>query len=102
MSTGAETYIANLEVLPHEQVERGGRVTPDGADAAAAVTQEAQAQVGTQLRVLLEQHLWELDQTTGEFDMNESLSSRRTRLARYDQASFSQPGRIAAINITIH
>ena len=32
----------------------------DGAGAAAAVAQEPQAEVGTQLRVLLEQQLWEL------------------------------------------
>lgn len=32
----------------------------DGADAAAAVAQEPQAEVGTQLRVLLKQQLWEL------------------------------------------
>lgn len=32
----------------------------DGADAAAAVSQEPQAEVGAQLGVLLEQQLWEL------------------------------------------
>ena len=32
----------------------------DGADAAAAVSQEPQAEIGTQLCVLLEQQLWEL------------------------------------------
>lgn len=32
----------------------------DGADAAAAVSQEPQAEVGAQLSVLLEQQLWEL------------------------------------------
>lgn len=59
-----KTYISDLKVLPHEQVERSGGVTPDGADAAAAVTQETQAQVGAQLRVFFKQHLWELDKTT--------------------------------------
>lgn len=62
-----QTYISNLKVLPHEEVERGGGVTPDCADAAAAVTQETQAQVGTQLRVLFKQHLWELDKHTQVF-----------------------------------
>lgn len=70
----AQTYISDLKVLPHEQVERSGGVTPDGADAAAAVTQEAQAQVGTQLRVLLEQHLWELDETRQTFEVKTSLT----------------------------
>lgn len=32
----------------------------DGADAAATVSQEPQAEVSTQLRVLFKQQLWEL------------------------------------------
>ena len=54
------THIADLEVLPHEQVERGGSVRADGADAAAAVSQQAQTQVSTLLRLLLKQQLGEL------------------------------------------
>lgn len=46
-------YVANLEVLAHEEVEGGAGMGADGADAAAAVAQEPQAEVGTQLRVLL-------------------------------------------------
>lgn len=56
----APTHVANLEILAHEEVERGAGVSADGADAAAAVSQEPQAEVGAQLSVLLEQQLWEL------------------------------------------
>lgn len=54
------TYIANLEILAHKKVERGTGVCADGADSAATVSQKPQAEVSTQLRVLLEQQLWEL------------------------------------------
>lgn len=56
--------MANLEILAHEEVEGGAGVRANGADAAAAVSQEPQAEVGTQLRVLLEQQLWELPPRT--------------------------------------
>lgn len=55
-------YMADLEVLAHEQVERGAGVDADGADAAAAVSQKPQAEVGTELSVFLEKQLWELPQ----------------------------------------
>lgn len=53
-------YMADLEVLAHEQVERGAGVCADGADAAATVSQKPQAEVGTKLRVFLEKQLWKL------------------------------------------
>lgn len=58
--SAASTYMANLEILAHEEVEGGAGMCANGADAAAAVPQEPQAEVGTQLRVLLEQQLREL------------------------------------------
>lgn len=60
MGSPCPTHVPDLVVLAHEEVERGAGVRADGADAAAAVSQEPQAEVGTQLRVLLEQQLWEL------------------------------------------
>lgn len=48
----APPYVANLEILAHEEVERGTGMRSDGGDAAAAVSQKPQAEVGTQLRVL--------------------------------------------------
>lgn len=54
------THVADLKVLPHEEVERGAGVGPDGTDAAAAAPEQPQTQVGTLLRLLLEQQLGEL------------------------------------------
>lgn len=52
--------MADLEVLAHEQVERGAGMGADGADAAATVSQKPQAEVGTKLGVFLEKQLREL------------------------------------------
>lgn len=68
------TYISDLKVLPHEQVKRGRGVTPDGTNTTAAVTQETQAQVGTKLRVLFKQHLWELDIHMWTFTLNSPVA----------------------------
>lgn len=57
-------HMADLEVLAHEEVERGAGVRADGADSAAAVSQEPQAEVGTQLCVFFEQQLRELPPRT--------------------------------------
>ena len=45
-------YISNFKILPHEEVERGRGL---GSKAAAAVTQQSEAQIGTQFRFLIEQ-----------------------------------------------
>lgn len=50
----APPHVADLEILAHEEVERGAGVRADGGDAAAAVSQEPQAEVSTELRVLFE------------------------------------------------
>lgn len=64
----AHTDVANLKVLSHEEVEGGGGVAPDASHAAAAVSEEAETEVSTQLGILLEQHLGELNRNTEEFD----------------------------------
>lgn len=55
-----DTYVADLKVLPHEQVERRAGVGSDDADAAAAAPQQPQAQVSTLLGLLLKQQLRKL------------------------------------------
>lgn len=54
------THVADLEVLPHEQVQGGAGVGADGAHAAAAVAEQPQAQVSTLLGLLFKQELREL------------------------------------------
>lgn len=56
----SSTYIANLKVLPHEEVEGGTGVGSDGAYAAAAAPQQSQAQISTLLRFLLKEQLRKL------------------------------------------
>ena len=53
-------YVADLKILPHEEVEGGAGVGADGADAAATAPQQPQAKVCTLLCLLLKQQLWEL------------------------------------------
>ena len=48
-------YISNFKILPHEEVERGRGLGSKAADVAAAVTQQSEAQIGTQFRFLIEQ-----------------------------------------------
>lgn len=79
----APTYIANLEILAHEEVEGGAGVCADGADAAAAVSQEPQAEVGAQLRVLLKQQLWELP-PRGKTDAGQPLPMLGQKVSRGD------------------
>lgn len=57
---GGYTYVADLKVLPHKQVERRAGVGSDDADAAAAAPQQPQTQVGTLLGLLLKQQLRKL------------------------------------------
>lgn len=57
-----DTYVADLKVLPHEQVERGAGVGSDDADAAAAAPQQPQTQVSTLLGLLLKQQLRKLQE----------------------------------------
>lgn len=54
------THIANLKVLPHEQVEGSAGVGADDADAAAAAPQQPETEVGALLRLLLKQQLGKL------------------------------------------
>lgn len=56
-----DTHIPNLKVLPHEEVKRGTGVWPYGADTAATVSQEPQAQIRTLFRLFFKQQLWELE-----------------------------------------
>lgn len=58
------THIANLKVLPHQEVEGCAGVRSDGAYAAAAAPQQAQTQVSTLLGFLLEQQLGKLQRET--------------------------------------
>lgn len=57
---GCYTDVADLKVLPHEQVERRAGVGSDDADAAAAAPQQPQTQVGTLLGLLLKQQFRKL------------------------------------------
>jgi len=52
---------------------------PNGADAAAAVPQEAQAQVRTLLRFFLKQELGELSKTTQNNDNNKTTPTPNFR-----------------------
>lgn len=67
--TSSCTNVADLKVLPHEEVEGGAGVGSDGADAAAAAPQQSQTQVGTLLRLLLEQQFRKLQRRRGDTDM---------------------------------
>lgn len=51
----SSTHVANLKVLPHEEVEGGAGMGPDGTYAAAAAPQQSQTQISTLLRFFLEQ-----------------------------------------------
>lgn len=61
----SRTHVPDLEVLPHEEVQGGTGMGPDGANAAAAVPQEPQAQVCTLLCLLFKQQLRELENSRG-------------------------------------
>lgn len=88
----APTYVADLEILAHEEVERGAGVHADGADAAAAVSQEPQAEVSTELGVLLEQQLWELPAGAGQTRLSpSSLCHRRSLMGTLAGASVFCP-----------
>lgn len=69
-------YVADLEILAHEKVEGGAGVHADGADAAAAVPQEPQAEVGAQLRVFLEQQLRELSYPKAKIESSQAAAHR--------------------------
>lgn len=74
----SRTHVANLEVLPHEEVQGGTGVGPDGVDAAAAVPQEPQAQVCTLLCLLLKQQLRELENSRGGNVLGQAGMSTQT------------------------
>lgn len=60
----------------------------DGADAAAAVPQEPQAEVSTQLCVLLKQQLWELAPRAGQTPVSPSpFWLRRSPMGTWAEAS---------------
>lgn len=54
------THVANLKVLPHEEVQGGTGVGPNGTYAAAAAPQQSQTQISTLLCLLLKEQFRKL------------------------------------------
>jgi len=63
-NAAAVTYISNLKVLPHEQVEWSAGVSTDIRQHWTAMSQQSQAQIGALLCVVLKQQLRKLSHIT--------------------------------------
>lgn len=72
--TECVSYISNLKVLSHEEVEGGTGMGSDGANATATIPQETQAQVSTLLCLLLKQQLWKLNTHIKTFTLRQKRS----------------------------
>jgi hypothetical protein len=53
-------YIANLEVLPHQEVQRSRGLGTDAVHTGAAVFQQTQAQISALFSFFIKQQIWKL------------------------------------------